>query len=190
MEEDVRQLEAMLLPLPEPRRRPLLVAVSGLPGSGKSQLSRRIAAEAPVAVLESDALRKALFPEPTYSAPESSRLFRAVHALAAKLLRQRVAVILDATSLQEEHRWELRQVAERAGARLVLVWVEAPEVVVAERLRARVAYGPQGHSDADLEVYQRLKANAQEIREPHLRVDTSRDVEPVVRTIVEEIRSA
>ncbi len=58
--------------LPKPVAYPVLVAVSGLPGTGKSYFSRQLAGYIPLAILETDALRKELFPCPIYSAAENT----------------------------------------------------------------------------------------------------------------------
>ena len=66
--EDALTIEEHIRPLPPPRTSPALVVLSGLPGSGKSHFCRRLISRYPMAHLESDALRKALCGQPTYSA--------------------------------------------------------------------------------------------------------------------------
>src|SRR3972149_3320678 len=78
VERDVALLKEGLA-LPEPAAHPALVMVSGLPGSGKSYFSRRLAERFPFLVLETDLLRRCLSPAPTYSAEESQRLFLTCH---------------------------------------------------------------------------------------------------------------
>ena len=174
--------------LPEPVAHPVLVAVSGLPGTGKSYVSQRLLERVPLAFLETDALRKALHPSPTYSAQESARLFRLTHELIEELLGEGIPVLLDATSLMESHREHLYNIADRRGVKLVLVLVEAPPKVVLERLAERKR-GKQrlDRSDADWEVYQRLRPSVEPIRRNHYTVDTTREVGPVVEQVVREI---
>ena len=74
---DAQRLAENLGQLPELVAKPSLIVVSGLPGTGKSYFSNKLAERLPLIILESDALRKALFPSPSYSPQESSRLFRA-----------------------------------------------------------------------------------------------------------------
>jgi len=185
---DVEVLQAALPPLPEPLARPVLVVVVGLPGTGKSHFSRRLAERFPMAVLETDALRKALFGSPTYSAEESARLFRAVHALIESLLRRGIPVLLDATNLVEANREHLYHIADKTGARLILVRVEAPPEVVRERLaRRQQDTHREDHSDAGWEVYQRMRQAVDPIRRQHYVVDTTRDIRPVLDRIVRDI---
>jgi predicted kinase len=183
---DVERLAESLGQLPEPVAKPTLVAVSGLPGTGKSYFSTRLAERLPFVILESDALRKILFPCPTYGAEESTRLFRVVHRLIERLLKRGIPVILDATNLSERHREYLYSIAEHLGVRLVLVRVEAPPELVAGRLHQRQEIR-ESRSDADWMVYQRMRSSVEEIQRRHYAVDTSRDITPVLDKIVKEV---
>ena len=186
--EDRRLLES-LGRLPEPVAHPVLVVISGLPGTGKSHFSRQLAERVPLAMLESDALRKTLFPVPTYSASESSRLFRLINALIGEILDRGVPVLLNATNLVEAHRKRLYTIADQRDVKLVLVRVEAPPEVVRERLADRNRQEQrEDHSDADWSVYQRMRRSEEPISRSHFTVDTSRDVGPMVERIVQEIR--
>ena len=182
---DVQRLTEGLGELPELAAEPVFIAVSGLPGTGKSYFCSRLAERLPFIILESDALRKALFPSPIYSPQESSRLFGAVRLLVERLLKKGNSLILDATNLSERHREYLYSIADRLDVKLVLVRVEAPPWVVHERLKAR-RENLGGKSDADWAIYQRMKPSVQKIRRHHYAVDTSRDITPVLDKIVRE----
>ena len=186
---DVKQLMDSLGRLPEPTASPTLIIVSGLPGSGKSYFSRRLAERLPFPIIESDAMRQMLSPTPNYSQAESERLFRACHALISDLLRKGISLIFDATNLIENHREQLYRIAERADAKLVLVRVEAPPELVRQRLERRQTEPDQNDkSDADWKVYQKMTATAEKIRRNHFAVDTSKDIAPAIEKIVREAR--
>ncbi len=163
------------------------MAVSGLPGTGKSYFCGKLAERLPFAILESDALRKVLFSPPSYSPEESSHLFRAVHRLIGRLLEKGIPLILDATNLTEQHREYLYSIADHLDVKLVLVRVEAPPQVVRGRLKSRLE-DSGNKSDADWAIYQKMKHTAQKIRRKHYAVDTSLDVTPVLDKIVKEMR--
>ena len=188
-ERDVQVLAASLSGLPPPQERPALVVISGLPGSGKSHLARALVERYPLAWLQSDALRRALFgPRPSHSAAESERLFAACHVLLDKLLAGGIPVVLDATNLGELQRRPLYRIAEKQGARLVLVQVEAPPKVVEQRLEARArGDNPWDQSTAGYEVYERMRKDVEPIERAHIVVDTSGDVLPAVDEIVREL---
>lgn len=186
--EDADRLEASLREIPPPTPAPALVMVSGLPGSGKSHFSRRLAARHPVAHLDSDALRRALFPHPTHLPDESTRLFAAVRVLMERLLSRGMSVILDATSLKKAHRRPVYEIAERAGARLVIVQTESPPEVARARLEARArGEDPLDASEATPEVYDRMSAEAEPIERPFTKVDTSGDIEPALEAVLRNL---
>ena len=179
---DVQRLTESLRQFPEPVAKPILIIVSGLPGTGKSYFCSKLAERLPFITLESDALRKVLFSSLTYSLQESSRLFRACHRLIEQLLRRGFSLILDATNLSERHREYFYSIADHLDVKLVLVWVEAPPQLVRERLKDR--RNEETKSDADWVVYQKMKSSVQPIRRNHYVVDTSRDIIPVIDKIV------
>ncbi len=186
---DVQTLEESLGLLPSPQAAPALVVLSGLPGSGKSHLAREVCRRYPLARLDSDALRKALVKRPTYSGPESGRLFAASHALLDRLLARGAPTLVDATNLKEVYRRPLYHLAEKHGARLVLVQVEAPPDIVRERLEGRLrGDNPWDRSEAGPEVYEKMRDEAEPIERPHIAVDTSKDIGPAVDKIVRELK--
>jgi predicted kinase len=185
---DASLLARVLGQLPEPEARPAFIIVSGLPGTGKSCFCRHLARRLPCLILESDALRKSLFPSPTYSESESMRLFHAIHYLIGGLLRKGIPLILDATNLSERHRERLYNIAERLNSRLILVLVKAPPDVVRERLEARAeGKDREDKSEADWAVYQKMKPTVQRIGRRHYAVDTSRDITAVLDKIVRKV---
>jgi predicted kinase len=185
LDEDVEKLRGSLNGLPQPQVGPALIVVSGLPGAGKSFFCRRLAEKLPFLILASDALRKVLFPTPQYEEQENKRLFSACHVLIEELLTKGIPVIFDATNLLEHHREYLYRAAERAEAKLILVWVEAPPEVVRQRLLAREkAAIPEYHSEAGWEVYNKMKPHRQKISRNHLVVDTSQDITGAVDKII------
>ena len=183
---DVERLTESLVQLPEPVVRPCFIVVSGLPGTGKSHFCSKLEEKLSFLTLRSDALRKTLFPLPSYTHQESSRLFQAVHLLIARLLRKGIPLVLDATNLSERYRERLYSIAEHVDARLILVRVEAPPEVVHERLKNRVE-DLEAKSDADWAVYQKMKPSVQKIQRNHYVVDTSKDITPVLNKIVREV---
>ena len=184
---DLQRLTDGLGELPEPVVKPAFVAVSGLPGTGKSYFCAKLAERLPFVILESDALRKALFSPPSYSPEESARLFRTLHLLIERLLKKGIPLILDATNLSERDRERLYNIADRLDARLILVRVEAPPELVYQRLKARSNGGNSGNnSDADWEVYRKMKPSVEKISRKHYAVDSSRDIAPVLAKVVRE----
>ncbi|OGO20647.1 MAG: hypothetical protein A2Z15_01100 [Chloroflexi bacterium RBG_16_50_11] len=186
---DAQRLASSFSTLPTAEAQPTIIVVSGLPGTGKSHFSRRLAERLPFLILESDALRKQLFPKPTYSAEESAYLFRTMYYMIEELLKKGIPVILDATNLEERYRERLYNITERLNARLIMVSVKAPPEVVQKRLKERMAKkNARDNSDADWAVYQKMQMTAEKISRHHFTVDTSRDITPAIDKIVREAK--
>ena len=187
--EDARRIEECIRPLPSPHSPAALVVVIGLPGTGKSYFCRRLASRHPLALLESDALRQALFGQPTHSPEESRRLFAACHHVLDRLLGAGISALLDATNLRETHRRQLYAIADGHGAKLVLVSLRASAAVVQERLAARGRRAdPADLSDAGPEVYEQMRTLEEPIERPHIVVDASADIEPAVEVVLRELK--
>jgi len=176
---------------PETARRPYLIVLSGLPGTGKSHFARQLAHQIPVLVVGSDRMRKALVPRPKYTRGEHGRVFDACHRLTEELLTEGYRVVFDATNLAEGFRQPLYQIAERTEAPLTLVRFTAPGALVRHRLDARAAgLSLDSHSDADWRIHCRLRPGEEPIQRHHLEVDSSRDISPVVAEVVRLVRPA
>ena len=162
-----------------------LVALCGLPGTGKSHFAGALASRIPCLVLGSDRLRKVLKPQPRYTREEHARVFRAAHALLESLLAQGHRVVFDATNLTDRAREPLREIAARMNVPLLLVQFDAPPTIVRQRL-ARRSRGEidDTWSDADWRIYCRLYPGHEPVAGPHLYVDSSLNIDPAVEKLV------
>ncbi len=181
---DAGILEETLGELPAPVERPVLIMLSGLPGTGKSHLTRELRRRVPLAVVQSDLLRKTLFARPRYTPAESGRLFAACHLLTSRLLERGIPVVFDATNLKESYRKPLYAIAGRCGAKLVLVQVTAPLETVRRRLDARAAGPGEDVSEAGFEVYEKMAREVEPFAREHLTVDTSDDIGAAVDAVI------
>ena len=163
----------------------VLLALCGLPGTGKSHFAAALARRLPCLVLGSDRLRKILVPHPKYTREEHARVFRAAHALLESLLARGYRVIFDATNLTERAREPLRDIAGNLEVPLVLVQFDAPPRLVRQRL-ARRSQGKahDTYSDADWRIYCRLYPGQEPVAGPHFDVDSSQSIEPVLEEVV------
>jgi predicted kinase len=166
---------------------PILFIITGLPGTGKSYLARKIAERLPAVIVQSDFVRKFISPKPTYSSEESALVHQVARSLTERLLVTGCRVIYDATNLVEWHREKLYHVAEKTGVRLVIIQTVASEDVIRTRLRQRHrTRDPQDMSDADWDVVELLKPEQQPIQRPYIVVDASDDFESALEKILRE----
>ena len=108
--------------------------LTGLPSSGKSTLAQALAgrlraAGVVVQVLDSDALRKVLTPEPTYTTEERDWFYAMLLFIAGLLVKNGVNVVIAATASRRRYR-------ERARSRLpqfAEIFVYCPPAVCRER---------------------------------------------------------
>ncbi|MGC3976476.1 MAG: adenylyl-sulfate kinase [Nitrospira sp.] len=88
---------------------PFALWLTGLPASGKSSIVARLlpklaSLDMAAEVLESDAVRRVLTPEPSYSKEERDLFYRALGFMRARLLAHGVNVIIDATASRRAYR--------------------------------------------------------------------------------------
>ena len=161
-----------------------LVALCGLPGTGKSYFARKLTEVIPMVVLESDRIRKLLVTEPRYTPDEHSRVFNACHSLIEDLLQQGHRALFDATNLTESFRQPLYRICDKLSLPLILVRFTAPQEVVRHRLEEREkGRHPGNYSDADWLIYCRLSPYEEPVGRRHLNVDSSRDVSPFLEDV-------
>ncbi|RAK58809.1 gluconate kinase [Phenylobacterium hankyongense] len=139
---------------------PVLVAVGGLSGTGKSSFARAVApglgASPGAVVLRTDEIRKRLLnvppgerlPDSAYAPQFYRRSYDTLLANAGALLKAGRAVVLDATFIDPELRARVEQLARACGVPFHGVWLDAPVPV----LEARVAARTGDASDATLET--------------------------------------
>ncbi|HUW96344.1 MAG TPA: ATP-binding protein [Anaerolineae bacterium] len=187
----VARVEERLANTEETTANPVLVMFTGLPGTGKSRLARLLADVLPFAIIESDQVRKILFPQCAYTAEESRWVHRTCHALMEKLLRKGVRVIYDATNLHERHRELVYRLADGNEVKLIIVKVVAPEKVACDRLQIRHETPEEDgvSSDADWQVYRRMARQVDPIGRNYVTVDTSQDLRAAVTRLLRLMRS-
>ena len=171
-------------------RKGTLVALSGLPGTGKSHFAAKLAEKLPCVVLESDRIRKLLVNRPQYTGPEHGRVFAVCHLLIEQCLARGHCVVFDATNLSEAVRRPLRRICRRQSAPLLWVRVTASLGVVKRRLAGRDAGEPDGFSDAGWDVYSRFAPREEPIKGPYLDVDSSGDITGVVDEVARQVTAS
>jgi aminoglycoside phosphotransferase family enzyme/predicted kinase len=145
------------------RRRPVLILMSGLSGSGKTWLAERLAPILGAVHLRSDVERKRLaglddhsrsgsaVGEGIYSRGFTKRVYEHLAAVAEDVLAGDYTAIVDATFARRDDRGIFRKLARRVGVTACLIHCRAAHDVLVKRIVERHLRGSDA-SEADVSV--------------------------------------
>jgi len=129
---------------------PIVIWITGLPGSGKSTIAHELRKRRPeFFILRMDALRKIATPNPTYREEERDILYRSLVFTAKTLYELGHDVIIDATG--NLRRW--REIARSLIPDFVEVYLKCPLPLCIEREKKRWAV-----YEAPKDIYEKAKA--------------------------------
>jgi predicted kinase len=153
-----------LVELEKPERRPCLLSLAGLPGTGKSTLAKMLAEARGFTLIRSDVVRKELAgitvqeqtPQPIrerfYSPEWNERTYAECLQRAERLLFEGKRVLVDATFRDDRNRQGFFDLATRCGVPAAMLVCEVGPEIVRRRLEDRRGDA----SDADWSVYNKL----------------------------------
>ncbi|MCA9876588.1 MAG: AAA family ATPase, partial [Thermomicrobiales bacterium] len=181
---------------------PVLIVMTGLSGTGKSTVARRVARALGAPLFASDVVRKQLagvagaapaaWRKGIYQPEWTEATYDQLFSLAEAQLAAGRPAVLDAAFLAAEQRSGAAALADRLGVPLVIIETICDEAMVAARLAARSAAGTSP-SDATLATYRRQRAGLDASPPPTpagalaVQIDTSGDLpiglDPVFATL-------
>ena len=178
----------------------IVIAVTGLPGTGKTSVARAIAGELGLRVVSSDAVRKSLFEirerqeygGGPYSAGANCLTYQTLVNRGRELLVQDGGVVLEATFRRKADRTAAREMAINAGAQWMVIECRLTPTIVRERLERRAAF-KEGLSDATWETYLRQQPEFEPYADrdyPRLELDTGADLGVVAHRATDWLREA
>ncbi len=155
----------------------MLIAMAGLPGTGKTTLATLLAARIGAVVLDKDEVRAALFPPEVldYSSEQDDLCFDALLRAAALLLNRDPGrpVILDGrTFTRRDHVATVVRAAHAMNAPLAFIECTCSDTIALRRLEQARSGGTHIAGNRDAGLYWRLKAAAEILDVPHLVVST------------------
>ncbi len=141
----------------------MLLLITGLPGSGKTTIARAYAERCRALHLNSDHVRAQLGLLGHYSAEAKQQVYDALLARTREALLAGRNVVLDSVLHREAVREPFRRVAAECGTPCYWVLLHISE----ETARQRLAQ-PRPDSEANFEVFEKLRAEWEPIQGHHL----------------------
>ncbi len=157
----------------------MLIALAGLPATGKSSLAACLEKELEAVVLNKDQVRAVLFPPRVldYSTEQNDICMESIYRATAAILRAfpRQTVILDGrTFLRSAQVRDLFALADLVGEVPRMIECVCADEVARTRLEQAQLRGEHPAGNRTFALYLELKASAEPIQVPHLVLDTGR----------------
>lgn len=166
----------------------MLIALAGLPGAGKSTLAKGLQASLHAEIVSRDTIRMAEFPEWDDRAAKRAA-FEIVRLDVGLLLRAGATVIVDgATLATQAERRELHELASSLGVPFLLLWLDLPPAVAAQRIGADAHEAPPDRQ-ADLAHVVAGRFECPEGREAAVRLDARAAASEVLVAALAAVRA-
>lgn len=181
----------------QPHLRPLVLAVGGLSGTGKSTLATALAEALGACLLRSDVIREKLFDpqsatwrpgEGIYSPEQRQQVYQEMFQRAVKLHQQQVAVVMDATFSNAANVREAMDVAEYPQTIALCVECQCRPEVARQRIAHRLQQGTDA-SAARPELHEQQQRQWQPWPAdlPQCQIDTERPLAEQVAAVIAEL---
>ena len=141
----------------------MIVMVYGLPGTGKSYFSKRLAPELDAVRLNTDVVRKEMGLQGQYDEASKQRVYDRLLQKMTHHVSGHKNVILDGTFYRQSAREPFINRSEELEVDLFLVEMKASDRTVKDRMQREREY-----SEADYKVYQQIKYDFEPVERPHL----------------------
>ncbi len=159
----------------------MIVLVLGLPGSGKSYFASRLAKKIDGSYVNSDHLRKQLFPKRTYSDLEKETVYNVMLKKMKVAITKEKNLVLDATF----HKKEIRKLFKKnPNEKIHFIEVWADEGIIKKRLKKSRPF-----SEADFKIYQLILQQWEPLEETYLSLEsTNENIDDMLQKATEYLR--
>lgn len=140
-----------------------MIIITGLPGTGKSTLARALADSIGSRHLNTDVIRGELGMRGQYDAKSKEAVYEELLKRAGELLEEGQSVIIDGTFYKKNLRNRFLELARRRQKSIRWIELRASEETIRQRVRE-----DRPDSEADFEVYKKIKAIYEPLERGHL----------------------
>jgi hypothetical protein len=168
--------------------KPILVAIAGLPGAGKSTLATGIAAQHAWARVDRDAIRAAMFPGYPSSPTRTRAAFRTVLLTAELHLAELRGCVLDGMTLgRAADRERVATLAARHRVPHALLWLDVPAAVARARIAADLVHAGHPASDRTPDLVSAVLARFEPPTDALQRIDATAPPDAVLAIALQAI---
>ena len=169
----------------------MLIAMAGLPGTGKTAVAEELARVLPAVHLDKDRIRTALFPpdEIEHSLTQDDFCFKIILQTAAYLLQKGRTVIIDGRPFSKSY--QIQDMVKFAGTLhipLKMIQCTCPDPIVKRRLESDLATKKHQAANRNFPMYLKMKEQADPIFVQRLVLSTDRPLSECVFLCVDYIQ--
>ena len=166
------------------RPTPAVVLVMGLPGTGKSTFAIALAQQWRALHINSDRVRAEMNKRGQYAPQDKAAVYQAMLNRMEQACRMGKRVVLDATFSQTQLRAQFWDAIHQLGKTAEFIEIVAAEEIIQQRIQKKRTY-----SEADFQVYEKIKAQFAPLKVPHLILDSgTTPVETMVKKALDYLQ--
>ncbi len=142
--------------------KPTIFVTVGLPASGKTYFTEKLAKDLDIFFLNCDALRMAMYETPTFNAKEHAVVYGAANFITMQHALQKKSMICNANFNFRRSRDAIHQATKQGGVEFKIIWMQAPLELVTERMQTRDHVIPKEKAvDPPLQILAKQRRNLQ-----------------------------
>ncbi len=117
--------------------KPLLILLYGFPGAGKTYFARQLCNHLQAAHIQGDRIRGELFDKPQYDKEENQVVSQLMDYMTEEFLNAGLSVVYDTNAMRLTQRRALRELARKAKAQHLLLWLQIDHESALTRISSR-----------------------------------------------------
>jgi len=117
--------------------KPICIILIGLPGSGKTFISKKLTERLPLVYLSEELVQAFLVPNKTFFDRGEEAVLELIYTTIDKLLHTKYSVIFDANLKKLENRMAIKSIVDKARSQIITLYLNCPENIAFDRLKQK-----------------------------------------------------